>query len=387
VRRALLAGLGALGVALGFAGPAAGAVRCTSGFTLHEERGVRLFGAYRGDDIGLYACTSRRPRPARIWSVSPATTPELFVHGRTGSRLAISLEEFADGGNGIWVGWFDVRTGRRTFRAVRGPTDRPDPEDDGSDFTPHPDAIGVGRDGSVAYAFAAGGGTYEVFHRLGSARGLARRERRLARLPGADFEPLSLASTNAAATWRTRGEPRSAPLMSGRGVAPSAAPPASLAARVRCDRGDGLYSDDAVRVFATRRGVFGCGRRAVRVAGRGARLVLAARARRVLGFVLRRGSRVLAGSLGLRSGALRVRAVGAPAPEGLAAGADGGVAFTRRESGERSVGYLPPAPARFGPTRALARVPAGELDPATLALTKVAVTWRTVGAPRRAAAP
>jgi hypothetical protein len=142
-----------------------------------------------------------------------------------------------------------------------------------------------------------------------------------------------------------------------------------------------------VRVFATSRGVFGCGTRAVRLAGRGARLVLAARARRVLGFVLRRGSRVIAGSLGLRSGALRSRAIGAPLPQGLAAGRDGGIAFARRAGTERTLAYLPPAAKGFGAARELARLPADELDPATLALTADAATWRTVGATRRAVAP
>jgi len=370
------------GLALATPAPAAGAVGCTSGFTVHEERGVRLFGAYRGEDLSLYACTARRPRPARIWAVSPATTPELFAHGRTGSRLAISLEEFADGGNGVWVGWFDVRTGRRALRLVKGPSDRPDPEDNGSDFTPHPDAVGVGRDGSVGYAFEAGAGTYEVFHRRGTARALARRERRVARVPKADLEPSTLRSANRAVTWRTRGAERSAPL-----EALSAMPaPAASSATARCQRGEGLYSDAPVRVFATARGVFGCGPRPVRLARRGAELVRVARARRMLGFVLRRGGRATVGSLGTRSGALRTRAIGGAAPTGLAVGTDGGVAFARAAGAARSVTYLPVDGARLGAARELARVPAGELDPATLRLTPDAATWRTVGQPRRAAA-
>ena len=134
-------------VALAAPAPASGAIGCGSGFTEYEAKGVRLFGAYTGEDLSLYACTARRPRPARIWAVSPATTSELFVHGRTGSRLAISLEEFADGGNGVWVGWFDVRTGRRALRSVKGPSDRPDPEDNGSDFTRIPTRSASGATG------------------------------------------------------------------------------------------------------------------------------------------------------------------------------------------------------------------------------------------------
>ena len=346
------------------------AVTCDSGFTIHEERTARIFGAYRGEDLSLYSCV--RGRAVRFWRVSPATTSELFVYGRTGRRLALSLEEFADGGNGIWVGWLDVRTGRRSLRLVRSR----------GDFTPHPDAVAVGRGGEVAWVYAAAGATYEVFHRRATTQG-----RRIASVPRSELEPLSLRVAGRTVRWRTRGEQRDIPLVAGMGpgVVQPGGEAAAAQARPACDVGTVLLSDDRVRVFRAPRGVFACGfakgARAVRIGGPGARLTLA-RAGRVLAFATRDRGRMAVGTLQIRSRVLRRRGLAGAAPRALAPGADGGLAMLRGGA----LAYLAATGSGLGPPNTLAQPAPGELDPATLAVTPTAITWRTLGAQRSARA-
>ena len=196
------------------------------------------------------------------------------------------------------------------------------------DFTPHPDAVAVGRGGEVAWVYAAAGARYEVFHRRATTRG-----RRIATVPRPELEPLSLRVAGRTVRWRTRGEQRDIPLVAGMGpgVVQPGAEASAAQARPACDAGTVVLSDDRVRVFRAPRGVFACGfakgARAVRIGGPGARLTLA-RAGRVLGFATRERGRMA----WERCRSARACCGGAASPGGAARaapGADGGLAMLR----------------------------------------------------------
>lgn len=365
------------------AAPADAAVGCRSGFAIHESAGIRVFIADTArKEAGMWACTTRVRKPRLIWESSPATTLAGGVDALFGRRLAIDLEEYADGGNGRWLGWLDVRSGEVRFRDVRGPRRPVDPELDDS-FTPGPAALAVASDGSLGYAFEAFEKTYELFTSRFERRRL-QRERAVITLPEAEFDPATLAITSRELRWRTRGAEASAPLPAS---TVRTARRGRRAPGVRCSDGEGLYLANRHRVFRTGRGLYACSEntraRPVVLGGRRARLLKASSTGESLAFVVREGSRETVGAMDARSSGVRSRVRrageygGRPTILDLATRSNGGVALAT----EIGVFYLAPSGTGLGKPVQLF---AGSVAPHTVRLTRAAVTWRAVGAARSA---
>lgn len=392
MRRALVLLL--LAVPLVVPAPAA-AVSCGSGFAIHEQAGVKIlvadFRSRYGRETGLFGCSDRVRRPALIWQSSPATTLAGGVTGRFGRRLALDIEEYADGGNGHWLGWFDLRTGRTRLTAVRGPRKPVDPEEDNENWTPPSDALAVAPDGSLAYAFAAFGKTYELFAQAFDGKRFGR-QTAVVTVPEAEFDPASLTTTTTELRWRTRGAEASVPLAGLPSFADARRP-----RRVRglsCRHGEGLYLGNRARVFRNRRGVFACAEnersRPVQLGGRRARLLHAIGAGESLAYVVREGTRETIGVFDSRASTLRARPRragdygGRPRILDLHARTRTGVAFVAEVGARRVVSFLPFAGRGLGAPREIANLAADGIEPRTLRVVKGAVAWRAVGEPRSA---
>lgn len=373
------------------AAPASAAVRCDSspGLTVYELGGVRIFMAYatRNSEVGLYACTRRIRRPVELWVTSPATTLSPGVTRRFGRRIALDIEEYADGGNGRWVGWFDTRTGEKRLAGVGGPAKREDPEEDDS-WTAPTRGLAVAPDGSLGYALAAFGKTYELFAQP-YRDGRFRRRKAIATVAEAEFDPATLEVDAKALRWRTRGAPASAELP----PAPATKRPrrARRPAGLRCTAGVRLHLGNRARVFRTARGLFVCSTaeraRPVALGGRRARLLALDETGASLAYVLREGRREIVGVFDVRNGSLRTRARragdygGRPRILDLATRTNGGVAYVAEEGSGHAVFHLASAGRGLGAPVLLGR---GRFAPHTIRLERTRVRWAAEGEPRSA---
>ena len=371
------------------------AVTCQSGFPVQESPGIRFFIAYPSPDAqpGLYACTPHLRRPKLVFLNSPATTLSPGVERRFGNRIALDIEEFADGGNGVWIGWLDVKTGRYAEAEVGGPKKPEDPEADNESWSPRTSALAIGPTGAAAYAFAAFGKTYELFHRPYTA-GKFGKERAVVTVPEADFDPATLRLTRAALVWRTRGREQNAtaPLSPnpGRGHVARADPSLS------CEAPGGIHLADRWRFFVAASTVFGCTERSkarpLKLAPRGATATGFEEDGATTAFVVRHGPTTSVSVVDARTERIRTRVLpaspygGRPRVLSLASRSDGSVVLVQGDSKHRQVLFLSAHGAGFMAPVTLASLPATEIAPHTLRLTRGTASWRAVGDARSAPA-
>ena len=422
VRRTLLAALGALLLLPATAAAAtAGPRSCGSGFTWieHAPR-VRVFQVELHDRAAgfripyLYGCSARLRRPRLVSALSPGTTQEITERGRRGNRILIETYEFADGGGGSGLGWWDIRTGRRAFRELDNIRD--------VDFGQPILSVTLAPDGSIAYVRSTKSEgdeddfveQYAIYY-LRYASGRFAKERRIRLLAPAEIDPHTLSFSGDHVSWRLPGAERTLAVPPDTSMRLATPAPPRRAYPGNCSRepGEGLfagYLTDSlpVRLFKVRsggqRGIWACREssrdpaRLVMPATRTLRIF--ATTPRVLAFATqprgadggivgwfepKAGPSFLVRTATLTHARVR-RKIVALAPDA----ANGLVLLDEYEDGyavSYKLNFLRAFASGFDPEAELATLGGGDIAPHTLAAAKGVITWRAVGAPRSARLP
>lgn len=191
----VLAGAVAVGGQAAAAKPEPNAKRtCTAGHTLYRQDGVRIFSMLPRDSDGnqyevFLACRPGSRRPAVLRASSHCCVTVNWLGARLeGKRVIWQVEEFADGGGGTFVGWYDVRTGEHRSGGVNW-------------LFGHVDAATVAPDGAIAIA-ARLGATDDTIGYMARGRHRLHQPRAIAKVPEG-IVPGSLRVQGTTVTWTT----------------------------------------------------------------------------------------------------------------------------------------------------------------------------------------
>lgn len=411
MRRLLLAAAAAT-LLLPAAGTAAPAPpkSCTSGATwIEREPGVRIFQVELFDRAAgfkvpyLYGCSKRIRKPKLVGYLSPATTQEIQDFGGRGSRILFESYEYADGGGGSSLGWWDHRTGRRAERVLNNVG--------GADFGQTIHHAVLAADGSIAYVRTSktddddNDTEYSVYF-VRYAGGKFEKEKRLARAAPAEIDPQTLAIDGDTVTWRTVGAERTLaipPDTSMRAATP-APPRKTYPGTCRKDAGEGVnitYLTDSlpVRLFRAasgkHKGIWAC-RAEDRTPGRyvmpaNRSLALTAQTSKVLAFLAkpRGGDGGILGWFEPKAGPsflVRTIALAARTSRIVAVFPDPANGIVILDDAAR-LSFVRAFASGFDPEAELAQLTPAEIEPRTLKVSKGVARWRIRGEARSAPLP